>query len=50
MDSEVGIADVTSLVNISMEGKNYLWSDVNEDGETGIADITMLVNMLLTDD
>ena len=46
----MGIADVTSLVNISMEGKNYLWSDVNGDGETGIADITMLVNMLLTDD
>ena len=50
LDGEVSIADVTTLVNISMEGKNYLWSDVNGDGETSIADITMLVNMLLTDD
>ena len=46
----MGIADVTTLVNISLEGKYYIWADVNGDGETGIADITMLVNMLLTDD
>ena len=54
-DKEVGIADVTALINILMSNESpivasdYPPADVNEDGEVGIADVTSLVNILLAD-
>ncbi len=52
-DGEIGIADLTALVNIILEGvvlegDDLYRSDVNSDGEVGIADITALVNVLLS--
>ena len=50
-DGEVGVADVTLLVDIVMgnpatdETRNR--ADVNGDGEVGVADITALINMIL---
>lgn len=55
MDGEVGIADVTALVNIVLvndspiDAARFPSADVNEDGEVGIADVTTLVNMLLAE-
>ena len=46
-DGEVGIADLTMLVSLVMEGTSNERSDVNGDGETGVADVTFLVNILL---
>lgn len=52
MDGEVGIADITSLVNIILNNDNpsvadYPMADVNQDGEVGIADVTALVSIVL---
>ena len=52
MDGEVGIADVTALVNIILENEapsveDYPSADVNKDGEVSVADITALVNILM---
>ena len=46
-DGEVGISDVTLLVNLIMDNSSNEFSDVNGDGETSVADITFLVNILL---
>ena len=53
-DGQIGIADVTALVNILL-GKDdaepheydHAAADVNNDGATSIADVTELVNMIL---
>lgn len=53
-DGQIGIADVTALVNILL-GKDdavpheydHAAADVNNDGSTSIADVTELVNMIL---
>lgn len=52
MDGEVGIADITSLVNIILNNDNpsvadFPMADVNQDGEVGIADVTALVSIVL---
>ena len=46
-DGEVGIADVTLLVNALLTDSKDLRYDVNHDGEVSIADVTALVNLLL---
>ncbi|MBR3100168.1 MAG: chitobiase/beta-hexosaminidase C-terminal domain-containing protein [Muribaculaceae bacterium] len=46
-DGEVGVADITLLVDLVMSQSSNERSDVNGDGETGVADITALVNILL---
>ena len=46
-DNEVGISDVTLLVNLLLTGRSNSRSDVNGDGETGVADLTKLVGILL---
>ncbi|MBR3101847.1 MAG: hypothetical protein IKH19_08850 [Muribaculaceae bacterium] len=46
-DFELGIPDITLLVNLILVASSNVNSDVNGDGETGVADITMLVNLLL---
>ena len=46
-DGEVGVADVTMLVDLLLHQTSNERSDVNGDGETGVADLTMLVNILL---
>ena len=56
MDGEVGIDDVTTLVNYLLKGSSpgvvlaEAWSltDVDRDGTVGIADVTTLLNYLLT--
>ena len=53
-DGQIGIADVTALVNILL-GKDdavpheydHAAANVNNDGSTSIADVTELVNMIL---
>ena len=47
-DGEVGIADVTQLVDLLVTNSENERSDVNNDGETGIADLTMLVSIILS--
>ena len=51
-DSEVGIADVTALINYLLTGDDsnvdISNADVNGDSEVGIADVTVLINYLLT--
>lgn len=51
MDGVVGIADVTSLVNIILgkasDASESNVADVNGDGSVGIADVTALVNIIL---
>ena len=58
MDGEVGIDDVTTLVNYLLKGSSpsvavaegWLLTDVNKDGEVAIDDVTTLLNYLLTGD
>ena len=46
-DGEVGIADITALITLILDGESNERSDVNEDGETQIADITALITIVL---
>lgn len=46
-DGEVGIADVTVLVDLISNRSENERSDVNGDGETGIPDVTVLVSLIL---
>ncbi|MBQ4366506.1 MAG: SusF/SusE family outer membrane protein [Muribaculaceae bacterium] len=46
-DGEVGIADITALISLILEGNSNERSDVNEDGETSIADLTALISIVL---
>ena len=46
-DGEVGIADLTLLVDLVMKGSSNPRSDLNNDGETGVADVTKLVSILM---
>ncbi|MBQ4367746.1 MAG: C10 family peptidase [Muribaculaceae bacterium] len=46
-DNEVGIADLTMLVDLVLKHSSNRNSDVNGDGETSIADVTRLVSILL---
>ncbi|MBQ4367646.1 MAG: leucine-rich repeat protein, partial [Muribaculaceae bacterium] len=46
-DDELGVADITKLVNLILSSEVNDHSDVNCDGETGVADLTKLVNILL---
>ena len=51
-DGELGIADVTALINYLLTGDTTGISpdglDCNQDGEVGIADVTALIHYLLT--
>ena len=51
-DGELGIADVTDLINYLLTGDDTGIHpdglDCNQDGELGIADVTALINYLLT--
>ena len=53
LDSEVSVADITSLVNIVLtnespiDAADFPSADLNGDGEVGVADVTSLVNLLL---
>ena len=51
-DGELGIADVTALINYLLTGDTTGISpdglDCNQDGEVGIADVADLINFLLT--
>ena len=47
-DGEVGIADVTALVDILLQGaEGPDAADVDQDGEVSIADVTALIDILL---
>ena len=46
-DGEVGVADVTLLVDLLLRQSGNADSDVNGDGETSISDLTVLVNILM---
>lgn len=46
-DGEVGVADVSKLVDLLINHSTNERSDVNGDGETSIADLTMLVSIIL---
>ena len=50
-DGEVGIADVTDLINYLLTGNTEIIdldaADVDNDGEVSIADVTRLINILL---
>ena len=51
-DSEIGIADVTALINYLLTGNasglNLANADCDQDSEIGISDVTTLINYLLT--
>lgn len=48
-DNEVGISDVTALIDILLSGaETPAVTDVDQDGETGIADVTALIDYLLS--
>ena len=52
MDGEIGVSDLTALVNIILSGEKpegdlLFVADVNNDGEVGIADITALINIIM---
>ncbi|HAP49790.1 MAG TPA: hypothetical protein DCQ56_01005, partial [Porphyromonadaceae bacterium] len=55
-DGEVGIADITALSVLLLEGTvvtdaDMLYrADMNSDGEVGIADVTALITVLLGQD
>jgi len=50
-DGEVGIGDVTALVDVLLGGKgDFAVADVNGDGEISIGDVTSLVDILLNSD
>jgi flavodoxin len=50
-DGEVGIGDVTALVDVLLGGKgDFTVADVNGDGEISIGDVTSLVDILLNSD
>ena len=50
-DGEVGIGDVTALVDVLLGGKgDFDVADVNGDGEISIGDVTSLVDILLNSD
>ena len=50
-DGKIGIADVTDLIDLLLEGSLDILShpeaDVDGDGKIGIADVTELIDMLL---
>ena len=53
-DGEVGIADITALINLLLSDEQitdaglFYRADVNNDNEISIADVTALVNLVLT--
>ena len=48
-DGEVGISDVTALIDIIVMGTgDPALHDVDGDGEVGISDVTLLIDMILT--
>lgn len=49
MDNEVGVADVTVLLQLILDQSSNENSDVNNDGVTSIADVTSLVQIILNE-
>ena len=53
-DKEVGVADITALINLLLTDEQitdadlFYRADVNSDDEISIADVTALVNLVLT--
>lgn len=46
-DGEVNIADVNSLIDLILNGKNTSLADVNGDGEVNIADVNAVIDIIL---
>ena len=48
MDGEINVSDVTTLIDIILNGDIYYpGADVNGDNEVNVSDVTKLIDMIL---